>query len=695
MSGAPVVAMLEARSVAVVGASATPGSFGEQMMIQLVTSGGFDGATYPVNPKYDELFGLPCAPSITDVPGPVDLAIIGVANALLEEQLLACARAGARSAVIFASAFEPPSDGPPLIERLREIAVGSGMALCGPNGMGFLNVERRLRVCGFHEPADLEPGGIAFISHSGSAFSAMLHNRRGLRFNLVVSSGLELVTTMDEYLTYALDLDSTRAVALFMETVRHPEGFRSSLARAAERDVPVVAMKVGHAQAAKELVAAHSGALAGDDGAYEALFDAFGVLRVRTMDEMADTLELLSAGRRARPGGLAAIHDSGGERAHLIDAAEEAGVPFAEIGPETVARLQAALDPGLPAVNPLDAWGTGRDAEAQFVECMQALLDDPDTAALAFCVDLTTEVVPGAGYARGAEDIVGRTDKPVAVLSNLRSAIDPLQSILIRAAGMPVLEGTATGLAAFRHLFDHRDWRGRPSPVPATPVADAVRTRWLDRLATGEVFDEREALALLTDYGVPVVPVRAADSLDEAMEAASALGWPIALKAAAAGLLHKSDADGVRLNLKGPDQLRAEYTDLASRLGPRVVVAKMAPPGVELALGIVRDHQFGPLVMVAAGGLLVEVLRDRTFALPPVDPNHAGRMLDRLAVRALLDGVRGRHPANLNAVTQAIARLSLIAEDLGRHLEAVDVNPLIAGPDGCVAVDALVIPRAT
>src|SRR5439155_12620813 len=160
-------------------------------------------------------------------------------------------------------------------------------------------------------------------------------------------------------------------------------------------------------------------------------------------------------------------------------------------------------------------------------------------------------------------------------------------------------------------------------------------------------------------------------------------------------LLHKSDADCVRLNVKGPDQLRAEYTDLASRLGPRVVVAKMAPPRVELALGIVRDHQFGPLVMVAAGGLLVEVLRDRTFALPPIDPAHARRMLDRLAVRPLLEGVRGRHPVNLDAVAQTIARVSLAAEDLGQHLEAVDVNPLISSPEGCVAVDALVIPRAT
>ncbi len=692
MADPALVAMLEARSVAVVGASSNPGSFGEQMMIQLVTSGGFDGLVLPVNPKYDELFGLRCYPSLAELPEPVDVAVVGVSNAILEEQLRESAAAGARSAVVFASAYEPPSAGPPLTERLRSIAREAGMALCGPNGMGFINVERRLRACGFHEPEGLVAGGITFISHSGSAFSAMLHNDRGLRFNLVVSSGLELVTTTTDYLVYALSLESTRAVALFMETVRDPAGFRAALEFASEREVPVLAMKVGRAGRAKEMVEAHSGALAGADGAYEALFDAHGVMRMRTMDEMADTLELFAAGRRAAPGGLAAIHDSGGERAHLIDAAEEAGVRFAEIAPATVTRLAAALDPGLPPVNPLDAWGTGRDADARFVECMHALLEDADTGALAFCVDLTSELIPESGFARVANEVFARTDKPVAILSNMHSAIDARDAAFVRAAGMPVLEGTDTGLAAFRHLLEYRDWRARPKAEAAGPVADVVRERWMVRLSSGEPLAEIEGLALLADYGVPVVRAERAASLEAALEAAERVGWPVALKTAAPGILHKSDVGGVKLDIWDAEGVRLAYEDLAERLGPEAVVASMAPSGIELALGVVRDPQFGPLVMVAAGGVLVEVLRDRRFALPPIDAAGAARLLGRLAIRPLLNRARGRPAADTNAVAEAVVRLSVLAEDLGGRMESLDANPLIAGAEGCVAVDALVIP---
>ena len=233
------------------------------------------------------------------------------------------------------------------------------MAICGGNCMGFFNLDRRLRVTGFSHPEDLIAGGVTFISHSGSAFSAMLHNDRDLRFNLVVSAGQEFVTTAADYLAYALEQPTTKVAALFIETVRDAPGFRSALARAAERDIPVVVLKVGRADAAKEMITAHSGALAGEDGAYEAVFDAYGVLRVDTLDEMADTVELLAAGRRAARGGLAAIHDSGGERALLIDAAAADQVVLAAIGEDTVARLAATLEEGLPPVNPLDAWGTG------------------------------------------------------------------------------------------------------------------------------------------------------------------------------------------------------------------------------------------------------------------------------------------------------------------------------------------------
>jgi acyl-CoA synthetase (NDP forming) len=217
--------MLEARSVAVVGASPRPGSFGQELMVQLVR-GGFDGAIYPVNPNYREVLGFPCHPGIAELPEPVDLAILGVGNERLEEQLAAAAAAGAAAAVLFASCHEPPRQGvPPLAERLRHIAASAGMVLCGGNGMGFLNLERHLRACGYYQPLDLVPGGLAFLTHSGSAFSALLHNDRGLACNLAVSCGQELTTTMAAYLDYAADLPSTRVVALFVETARDPDAF--------------------------------------------------------------------------------------------------------------------------------------------------------------------------------------------------------------------------------------------------------------------------------------------------------------------------------------------------------------------------------------------------------------------------------------------------------------------------------------
>ncbi|MDP9242769.1 MAG: acetate--CoA ligase family protein, partial [Actinomycetota bacterium] len=603
--------------------------------------------------------------------------------------------AGARSAVTFASLAEAAAPGvPPLSERMAAIARKAGMVICGANGMGFLNVEWSLRATGFAMPERMEPGPITFISHSGSAFSAMAWNRRGLKFNLLISSGQELTTTAAEFLTYAMSLESTRAVGLLLETVRDPATFVDALAKAVDRDVPVVALKVGRTAVSKRLVTAHSGALAGEDGAYEAVFHAYGVHRVQTLDEMADTLELFVPGRRAPAGGLASVHDSGGERAMFIDAAADAGVRFAEISDTTTKRLAETLDEGLDPVNPLDAWGTGIDAEQIFLGSMEALLEDDDTAALAFVVDLTKEEESDGSYVAIAQEASAKTDKPYTVLSNMTSTIDPDDVAVLRGQGIPVLEGTDSGLAAIRHLFDHRDFRLRGPVVHAAPPDEEVRERWRSRLASGEPLDEFDGLSLLSDYGVPVVRAERADSETEATRAAHRLRWPVAVKTAVPGIDHKSDAGGVKLKVGTPEAMKVAYRDLVHRLGAEVVVAEMAPPGVELALGIVRDAQFGPLVLVAAGGVLVEIMADRRLALPPLDAGRSRTLLDGLAMRPLLDGVRGEPAADVDAVARAIAALSILAEDLGDLLEAVDVNPLIAGPEGCVAVDALVVPRA-
>ncbi len=685
--------MLEATSVAVVGASVREGSVGHQSIVELV-EGGFEGRIVPVNPKYGSVLGLPAVRSMSDIDEPVDLAILAVSNALLEEQLRLAADAGAASAVIFASGYEEPrEDAPPLTERLAAIARQAGMAVCGGNCMGFANLQRRLRALGFYEPKDAPVGGITFLSHSGSAFSAMIHNDRLLGLNLAVSAGQEFVTTVADYLHYALGLESTKAVGLFIETIRDPERFHSALEIAASREVPIVALKVGRETLTRELVAAHSGALAGEDGAYEALFDAYGVSRVESLDEMADTLALFDAGRRAGPGGLASVHDSGGERALLVDAAAAVGVPFARISPATIDRLAALLDPGLPPVNPLDFWGTGREAHEIVTGCVRALLEDEDVAALAFSVDLTTEEHDALGYVAMAKETFPETSKPYAMLSNFAGGIDRTDAKVLHDDGIAVLEGTLTGLAAFKHLFAYRDHRALEPVVGSTPVDGTVRARWQVRLSGGEDLDELDGLELLAAYGIPVPKAERASTREETLAAAGRVGFPVALKTAEPNIQHKSDVDGVKLGLADVLAVGTAYADLAERLGPKVLVAEMAPPGVEIHVGIVRDVQFGPLVLVAAGGLLVEVLRDRRLAVPPLDRVRASRLVDGLKTRPLLDGVRGQPPGDIASLVDAIVGLSWLAHDLGEHIEALDANPFICSPTDCVAVDALLIPR--
>jgi acyl-CoA synthetase (NDP forming) len=689
-------AMLEARSVAVVGASAQPGSFGFELLRQLRV-GGFDGRIHPVNPHYTEIDGLPCVAAIEDVPEPVDLAILGVGNTSLEKILRSAGASGARSAVICASGHAPEgAEGPPLPERLQAIAREFGMAVCGGNGMGFINVERKLRATGYSQDPELAPGPVTFLTQSGSSFSALLRNRRGIHFNLAVSGGDELVTTMAEYLEYALALESTRVVAIFMETVRDPARFRSGLELAAARDIPIVALKVGHNAFARRMVTAHSGAIAGEDGAYDALFEHTGVLRVGGLDELADTVELLCAGRVAAAGGLATLHDSGGERTHLIDVADACGVRLAVISDATTQRLATVLGPGLPPVNPLDAWDTSDTAHDVFTACLQALHDDPDTAAVAFAVDLVADERDDV-YPAIALHTAAKTTKPFAVLCNLRSAIDPDKARALRDAGIPVLEGTETGVRAIGHLMARRDFTLRRLTEVSSDHTDSRRAeQWRARISSGSL-GEAGAMDLLTAYGIPTVRCVEVEGLDGVLDAASAIGWPVVLKTAAPGVAHKTDRDGVRIDLGDESALRQAYRDIDSRLGPRMTVAAMIPqtPGaIEMHLGVVVDEQFGPLVVVAAGGVLVEAFDDRGVALPPLTLDRASALIDRLRISRVLPGARGRPPVDRVAIAGALSALSQLAVELGDVLEAVDINPLIAGPQGCIAVDALVIPAS-
>lgn len=675
--------MLEARSVAIVGASARAGTFGARMLAEASKSPA-KPVVYPVNPRYTEIDGRRCYASLADLPEPVDLALLGVPDAGLERQLRLAAETDCRSAVIFGNAAEADR------RRLGDMATSAGMELCGAGCMGFANVSYGLRAMGYVEPDPLPTGPVALVTHSGSVFSALLRTRRAFGFTLAVSSGQELVTTAPSYLEYALSQPDTRVLALVLEAIREPARLRQALAQAAERDLPVLLLTAGNSASGRAMVAAHSGALAGSDAGWEALTRGYGLHRVSDVAEMADALELFSLLTRRRPragSGIATVHDSGLERAHAADVADELGVPFAPLAESTRARLTELLDAGLVATNPLDVWGTGASTRELFCNCLTILADDESVQAVALAVDLVTELDGDDSYQLAVLDAAARTDKPIVVIANLPSAIDAGTAALLRGNDIPVLESLRTGLAAMRHLLDRR-----PPPWPPKAPADRARLARAHELLARCGETGAAALALLAGYGIAVAAAVRVTSAVEAMVAADRIGYPVVLKTDEPTIAHKSDAGGVLLGLKDETALLAGYRDLAGRLGPAALVCETIPAGVELALGVVTDPDLGPLIVVGAGGLFVELIADRAVALPEQAAEQPSGLLSGLKVTNLLAGVRGAAPADLGAIATAIAGVAELAIELGDHIEALDINPLICSAEGAVAVDALILP---
>lgn len=696
----PLAPLLRPRSIAVLGASERPGTVGEQVLRNL-RQGGFDGPLYAVNPTRDTVAGMRCHPDLASLPERVEQVIFAIADTRVEKALDDTIAHGARSAVIYSSLVLEDDTEPDLRARVHRRIRESGLLVCGANGMGYYNFHDGVWACGFDTRGNHPRGGnVTLISHSGAGMSGIVDCEERIDFNLAVSTGQELCVTMDRYIDFAIECLETRAIGLFMETARDPEGLATALEKAADRGIPVVALKAGRTDLAAQLTVSHTGALAGRDAAYQALFDRYGVHRVEDMDELATTLILFAQPHPVGDGGLVTLHDSGGERQLLIDLADRVGVPLAKITKDTEAELTELLDPGLPPVNPLDAWSTGGPQYHETMgACFAALMSDPGAALGAVVHDRAPYGAIYADYTGYLRAGHAATGKPAVLVANRQgSGSDPLVLETTRA-GFPVLDGLRSFLVGARCLFAHRDfqkrWNQRAATLPtAFAIDDGVVERWSARLAAGEALDECDAGRLLADFGLPVNPARRAGSEDEARAAADELGYPAVLKSAQPGLQHKTERDGVRLGLRDEAALRAAYRDLAERLGPDVLVARMIDaPGVEMILGVVRDEQFGALVMLGFGGVHAEVMEDVAFALPPFDAATARRLLDDLALRPLLDARRGRPAADVDAFCEAAARLSALAARLGDLVAEIDLNPVIVTAGGCVAVDALAIGR--
>jgi acyl-CoA synthetase (NDP forming) len=463
--------------------------------------------------------------------------------------------------------------------------------------------------------------------------------------------------------------------------------------KAAQRRVPVVALKVGRTEKSAQLTVSHSGAMAGDDAIYQALFDRYGVQRASDQDEFTTMLIMFAELHPTGAGGLVTLHDSGGERQLLVDLAHDAGVPLTDLSDTTTDALETVLEPELPAVNPLDAWSRGGpDAGEVMTRSLTLMMQDAGVALGAIIHDRAPYGKIYPSYLSYMQRARAEAGKPVALVAARQGTGFDEAVVASTHAGFPVLDGVSQFLRGVHALFAYRDFLLQETTQTARPDAQVVKM-WQGRLRWGEVLTESESLTMLADFGIETSKPESARTEQEVLAAANRIGFPVALKTAKEDLNHKSDMGGVILGIGDELQLRNMYQILSHRLGADVLVAPMAPGGVEMFLGIKRDSQFGPVVLLGFGGVLAETINDVQFALPPFDAAHARRCVDRMRLRSLLDGVRGKPAVDVDAFCHAAARFSVMAHALRDVLSELDVNPVIVSDDGAIAVDALVVGR--
>ena len=686
--------LLKPRSIAVVGASARPGSPGNEVLVNL-RKGSFAGDLFAVNPGSDSIDGIACYPSLSALPLVPQHVVFAVSDARVEACLDEAIALGVPAATIFSSLQLQQDRSPPLRQRVRDKALAAGLLLHGGNCMGFFNFHEGVWISGFDTRAHNAAGNVALLSQSGAGMSGILDCEERLAFSFAASTGQELCLAMEDYLDYVLDLPETRVVGLFLETSRHPAKFIAALDKARQREVPIVVIKVGKSDLAAQLAVSDSGALVGSDACYQAVFDRYGVQRVDDMTQLATALIMFAQPSPVADGGLVCLHDSGGERQLAIDLAEQLQVPLTELEPSSVERLETLLDAGLPAVNPLDAWGSGgADAAQTMSDCFTAILSDPGAALGAVIHDRAPggEIYPSyVEYLRAAQLATG---KPAFLVANHQGSGGDPRVVQATAQGTPVLDGLREFLVGARCMLSWRNFMAQ-ADASALPGLDAGKlARWRELLRAGQPLSEAVAGDLLRDFDIPVATGVSIADAEQLGALSGQLRYPVVLKTAMPGIEHKSEVGGVTLGLASFDELQAAYKQLAARLGPRALIVPMIEgAGVEMILGVARDAQFGPVVLLGLGGIHTEIVRDVAVLLPPFSPARARQAVDGLQMRKLLGELRGRPGLAIDQYCDMASRLSVLAVALADCIAEVDINPVRLMIDECIGLDALIVPR--
>ncbi len=702
---ASMQALFNPESIAIIGASANPLKPSGQPLASLLAN-GYKGKVYPVNPRYDELYNIPCYPDIFAVLGDIDMAIVAIPAAITLSALKDCVRRGVKSAVVFTSGFaEVGEEGKLLQQEMTALARESGMVICGPNCMGIFSAHNALManfaVTRLPEKA-VTDSFLGFISQSGgfgvACYSSI--SDRGIGFSHFVSTGNEADLEFSEYLAYMAGDPNTRVIGGYLEGVKNGAKLAGAADMAMEAGKPVLLMKSGRHEVAARAAASHTGALVGSDRVYDALFKQKGIVRVESVEELNAVLSILVSGKIPRGRKVCILATSGGNGVMLADKCAEFELEVPGLSGDTRQKLDELLPDFASSANPVDITSQIMTQPGLFRQCADIILADPNIDILMLCY-WAISVGEDKNLEQIAE-ICGSTDKMVITLvygkeEPAMDALEKLNDKLIPASrdgeyairALKLLARYNEKLTNYRLKFSYPE-------LPAGAREEVMA--YLDDFGPGAKLTEFQSKKILRAYGIPCTREILAAGPEEAVEAAAALGYPVAMKIESPDILHKTDAGGVILNVDSPERVREAYARItaAAREYKKeadikgILVQEMLPPGTELIAGIAQDSVFGPVILFGLGGIFVEVLKDVAMRIPPLSEIDIVEMMDEIKGKKVLEGVRGKPPVDKKALSQVLLRLSMLALDFPQIAE-LDINPLLAYPGGVAAADAVIV----
>lgn len=701
----PLDSIFAPQNVAVIGASETPGTVGRTLVWNLISS-PFGGAVFPVNPKRPSVLGIKAYPDIASVPEPVDLAVISTPAHTVPGIIKECVEAGVKGAIVISAGFkETGPQGAALEQQILEYARGH-MRIIGPNCLGVMSPISGLNAT--FASAMARPGNVGFISQSGALCTAVLDwsLKENVGFSAFVSIGSMLDVNWGDLIYYLGDDPNTKSIVMYMETIGDARAFISA-AREVALTKPIIVIKPGRTAGAAKAAASHTGSLTGSDEVLDVAFRRSGVLRVNTIAELFYMAEVLDKQPTPKGRRMTILTNAGGPGVLATDALISSGAELAELSEETMAAFDELLPAAWSHNNPVDILGDA--SPERYAKALEIAAKDPNSDGL--LVILTPQAMTDpTGTAEELRPYAQSLDKPVLASWMGGTDVAAGENILNRA-NIPTFPYPDTAARMFTYAATYADILTRLYETPMLPAEAEPDRETAERLINNArsvgrtILTEYESKNLLAAYGIPTGETRIAASPDEAVAAAEAIGYPVVVKIHSETITHKTDVGGVKLNLGDAEAVRRAYLEIqqsvAERVGERdasgkahflgVTVQPMIKlEGYEIILGSSIDPQFGPVLLFGMGGQLVEVFKDRSLALPPLNTTLARRMIERTKIYTALKGVRGRKPVDLQALEQLIVRFSqLIVEQ--RWIKELDINPLVASPDGLLALDARVV----